>query len=284
MIKKDRIRIGNQTAFSASYTTEPFEYAVETGFDAFEWFPDRHENGGGWDEESLDTDTRRYIRDTAAKYDIALSVHAPLDADPITPEKRERLYKTIEFAGDIGATLLNIHLNASNGIDAYVKAIMPIMKDLADNDMGLSIENTPLTGPEEFNKLFSLLKKVTGAVSEDTGMCFDLGHANLQASTRNDYISFMDRLDSHIPITHVHMHENYGDFDSHLPIFTGPAAYSDDGIRGLLKRLIQRGFSGSIILEQWPEPLDLLDHAHFRLCCIFNSILKGKTSEKCGSL
>lgn len=284
MIEKDRIRIGNQTAFSAASAMEPFEYALGTGFDAFEWFPDRHESGRGWDEGSLDGDTRRYIRETAAEYDIALSVHAPLDAFPIMPGNRERLYGTIAFARDIGASLINIHLNADNGVGAYVKAVTPIMKDLADGDICLSIENTPFTGPEEFNELFSSLKKETGTLSESAGMCFDLGHANLQDSTRNDYIGFMDRLDPEVPITHVHMHENYGDYDSHLPLFTGPAAYRDDGVRELLKRLIRRGFSGAIILEQWPEPSDLLDHAQIRLCRIFHSILTGKPSEKCGRI
>ncbi len=280
VLEKDRIRIGNQTAFSAS-VIEPFEYALETGFDAFEWFPDRHENGTGWDEESLNAETRRSIRDRAARHDIALSVHAPIDADPLIPGNRERLDRIIAFARDIGSVLLNVHLNAGNGINDYVDAITPTMKDLADSGIRLAIENTPLTAPEEFNELFSRLRKRVGTLLKHSGMCFDLGHANLHDSTRNDYIGFMDRLDDRVPIIHVHMHENYGDYDSHLPLFTGPAAYSDDGIREFLKRLLERGFSGSVILEQWPDPPDLLDHAHTRICCMFRSILTGSSSEKC---
>ena len=42
------IRIGNQTAFSALTPLEPFEYAVQNGFTAFEWFPDKKETGEGW--------------------------------------------------------------------------------------------------------------------------------------------------------------------------------------------------------------------------------------------
>jgi hypothetical protein len=61
------------------------------------------------------------------------------------------------------------------------------------------------------------------------------------------------------------MHENYGDRDSHLPLFTGPAGENPEGIRGLLERLKVRGFTGSIILEQWPEPRWLLDLARERL-------------------
>ena len=47
------IYIGNQTACWAATPREPFDYAVASGFDAFEWFPDKKPNGG-WDENNLD--------------------------------------------------------------------------------------------------------------------------------------------------------------------------------------------------------------------------------------
>ena len=56
------IRIGNQTAFMAATPIEPFVYAVENGFDAFEWFPDKKETGAGWDVSDIDEEMRRYIR------------------------------------------------------------------------------------------------------------------------------------------------------------------------------------------------------------------------------
>jgi len=40
-------------AFSA--LTIPFEYAVESGFNAFEWFPDKKESGEGWDVDFIIT-------------------------------------------------------------------------------------------------------------------------------------------------------------------------------------------------------------------------------------
>ena len=101
-------------------------------------------------------------------------------------------------------------------------------------------------------------------------MCLDLGHANLCAATRNDYLQFVDRLASHVPIIHLHLHENYGDADTHLPLFTGPAGRDDAGIRGLLERLRRRRFSGSIILEQWPQPPSLLNQARDRLIRLLN--------------
>jgi hypothetical protein len=76
-----KIRIGNQTAYSALTPMMPFEYAAANGFDAFEWFPDKKESGAGWDEKDIDAETRSYIKDKSQKHDIALSVHSSLRAD-----------------------------------------------------------------------------------------------------------------------------------------------------------------------------------------------------------
>jgi hypothetical protein len=70
MNDRGRIRIGNQTSFAAGNVMEPFEYAVENGFDAFEWFPDQKTSGEGWSENDLSEETRVFIRDTAVAEDI----------------------------------------------------------------------------------------------------------------------------------------------------------------------------------------------------------------------
>ena len=188
-----RIRIGNQTAFSATTLMMPFEYAVANGFNAFEWFPDRHGSGDGWDESDIDAGTRRYIKDRAMAHDIALSVHASLQANPLKHESHELLFKDIEFAQDIGASLFNIHLYTNEGIEAYIKAITPIIRRSAEVGIKLSIENTPLTTPDDFNKMFALFQNILAAETAHTGICLDLVHANLCDSTRNDYIGFIDK-------------------------------------------------------------------------------------------
>ena len=260
-----RIRIGNQSAFSALIPTQPFEYAVENGFDAFEWFPDKKESGAGWEESDLDAEIRRHIKNTAQEHDICLSVHAPWQSNPLRPEVLELLFKDIEFAQDIGASLLNIHLYTEEGIDSYARAIIPLMKPLAQVGIKLSIENTPFTGPEEFNELFRKLRSPGSSENACVGMCLDIGHANLCEATRNDYLKFIDLLDPQVPIIHMHVHENYGDHDSHLPLFTGPAGKDASGIERFIERLKRRNFSGCIILEQWPEPPSLLKEARNRL-------------------
>ncbi|MBF0506830.1 MAG: TIM barrel protein [Nitrospirae bacterium] len=263
MAESARLRIGNQTAVTAPYVMRPFEYAVSNGFDAFEWFPDRNVSGAGWEESDISKETRMFIRDTAAARDISLSVHASLQSDLLKTESHELIFRAIEFAHDVGASLVNLHFHAGEGIAAFADAIVPVLKRAADAGIRLSIENTVDTSPEDFNKLFNCIH--TAENTAGIGMCLDLGHANLCYETRNDYIKFIDLLDPEVPIIHVHMHENYGDYDSHLPVFTGPAGKDAAGIKSFIEKLKKRNFSGCIILEQWPQPESLLIEARSRL-------------------
>ncbi len=266
-----QIRVGNQTAFSATKLTRPFEYAIANGFDSFEWFPDKKECGAGWDVSDIDCEMRSYIRKSSLEHDIQLSVHVPLDTNSLKQITNKILSDKLKFAQDIGASLINIHLNTDEGLESYVKLITPIIKDSAEIGIKLSIENTPSTDPEDFNKLFTILWNRKEIKTDHMGMCLDMGHANLCHSTRNDYLLFVDRIVSDIPIIHMHLHENYGDKDSHLPLFSGPARENDTGICELIRRLRVRKFGGSIILEQWPEPPSLLNKARNRLYQFFDS-------------
>ncbi|MBK8481528.1 MAG: sugar phosphate isomerase/epimerase [Proteobacteria bacterium] len=261
------IRIGNQTSFAASSVGEPFDYAIEHGFDAFEWFPDRPDRpeiGLGWEEGDLDAGQRLQLRSAAHRHGVQQSVHAPWRATPLQPGGPERLQQSVELALDLGATLINLHLDLSQGIEAFAEATAHLAQQLARHRLALAIENTPETSPEHFNALFALLRAQFG--TQRAGMCLDLGHANLYGGTRNDYLAYVDRLADHVPLIHLHLHENYGDRDSHLTLFTGPAAQSPAGLQGLIARLRARGFAGAAILEQWPRPPRLLNEARDRLC------------------
>ena len=182
-----------------------------------------------------------------------------------------RLDSTVEFALDIGAVLVNLHLDMSQGAEAFGRALEPTLKATRKEKLKLCLENSVWTGPEEFNAFFSWLQSHQKSRARHVAMCFDLGHANVCSATHNDYCGFLDQLDDTIPITHLHLHENFGDRDSHLPLFTGPSRDNPAGILGVLKRLEEREFSGCGILEQWPQPPTLLSGARDRLRLLQNA-------------
>jgi phosphoglucan,water dikinase len=273
------IRIGNQTAFSSGEVILPFKFALDHGFDAFEWFPDKKKTGEGWTVRDVPPDIRSWIRQTAAVHDIRLSVHAPSSWSPRDQEAVSPFLEAIDFARDIGAVLFNFHLETEWGSRGYLDAVRPLIRLLGDEGIGLAVENTVYTSPQNFADFFRCLHESGEIAAGRIGICLDVGHANLFSGTRNDYLRFVDMLPPEIPIVHVHMHENYGDQDSHLTIFTGPAGNDDRGIRGLVERLKKKDFAGCIILEQWPKPEMLLVEARTRLLAIIGEESESAQAE-----
>lgn len=259
------IRIGNQSSASAATLSEPFDYAVANGFDAFEWFPDKPRSGAGWDTLDVSPALRAHVRDVARTHGMRLSVHAHCTINPTQSADDPRLLRNIELAQDLGASLLTIPLHPEMGMLNYAKAVLPPLQWAVASGVKLAIENTPESTPGHFDGLFAALEGLNPPELAHIGMCLDIGHANLCATTPNDTLAFMDRLPSHVPIIHLHVHENWGDSDSHLPLFTGPSGRNDEVVRGFLRRLCQRHYSGSLILEQWPQPPSLLNQARDRL-------------------
>jgi sugar phosphate isomerase/epimerase len=253
------IRVGNQSAYSAHPLTLPFEFAIQKGFDAFEWFPDKRGDGAGWVASDLGPPQRQTLRKQARDAGISLSVHAPVHTDPLRESTHKDLEDSLRLGVDLGASLLNIHFSDPRRCQEFTQAVLPWAQRCQACGLKLAIENTPVTSPEDFNRLFSLVQHPS------VGMCLDIGHANLYPGTHNDYISYVDRLRPEVPILHVHLHENFGESDSHLVLFTGPAGKDPIGIVALLDRLDRRGFEGNGILEQWPQPAELLAQARDKL-------------------
>ncbi len=270
------IRIGNQTAISCPDLMAPFEFALRHGFDAFEWFADKKEqpdgSAVGWDESDMDDATRAWIRKAGKERDVLFTVHAPWQANPLQVGGNDLLCRSIDFARDIGAGLVNLHLYPDEGPLGYVRALEPVVRRAAAAGVRLSIENTPHTTPTDFNDTFACFRTASSAAPSAVGMCLDIGHANLCASTRNNFIAYLDALAPAVPIIHLHVHENRGDCDSHLTLFTGPAGQDDSGVRGFVKRLRRRAYRGALILEQWPNPPELLVAAATRLRALLRQI------------
>lgn len=260
------VRIGNQTSKHAP-TWLPYEFARNKGFGAFEFFSDR--GRGGWCEAETTQNQRAELRQAAITGNVWFSIHAPYLADPTTTDGAQAIRASIRFGGEVGARIVNLHLFPEHDARPYAESLLPLIREAAQANLRLSLENTPPTPPDHVNAVFGVLAAMPEA-SGRVGMCLDSGHANLFPGTHNDYVRFVDLLGNHVPIIHWHAHENWGDRDSHLPLFTGPAGKDDRGIRGLVHRLLRRGFNGSVILEQWPNPPEQLVWTRDRLEQVFN--------------
>ncbi|KAJ4461144.1 putative endonuclease 4 [Paratrimastix pyriformis] len=261
---KPLVYIGNQSAHTCPNLMEPFEYALAQHFASFEWFPDKKEHSG-WDTGDISLAHRQQIRDLAATAHMRLTVHARIAANPLLPNGMQMLQEDIQLARDIGAVLLNTHFCDDRGVAAFAEAVKPLVRATAEAGLQLAIENTRSQTPQDFNELFGTLSADPALPMGHVGMCLDVGHANLSPTCRNDYLRFVDQLDGRlVPLVHIHLHENWGDADTHLPFFTGPAGRNEAGARGLARRLVARRLRGSVVLEQWPQPPGLLNQARDR--------------------
>ncbi|MBP5234145.1 MAG: sugar phosphate isomerase/epimerase, partial [Planctomycetes bacterium] len=257
--------IGNQTAKHAAPVHAPFAYALRQGFNAFEWFADTGADEAGrtygFDFAQIDAGGRARLRALAAE-GARFSVHAPWDADPRTPNGAAAARAALEFATAIGAAVVVVHLCRELAeITDFAKALNEIMAPHAA--VMVAAENTVESSPAHCNAFVAAMAGLPGAGR--AGIAFDLGHANCCEATRNDYIRFLRELSPAARILHCHVHENWGDRDAHLPLFTGPAGQNDAGVKLFLEILRERKFSGSLILEQWPEPPESLENAAARL-------------------
>jgi sugar phosphate isomerase/epimerase len=257
--------IGNQSAYSAKDTMTPFQYAIDNKFRSFEWFPDKKDDGSGWVSDDLDFIQRSNILNLSKRNFIRNTVHAPWWASVFTQEGRAIILKELDFSKDIGAEILNLHLYTEETIEHFVNCIKPIAIRASEYDIKLSIENTTVTSPEDFNKFFYLWNQSEESKICKIGMCLDIGHANLFPETRNDYISYFNRLNDNVEINHLHFHENYGDKDSHLTLFTGPSQHNSSAIKHIVSSLLDKKYKGSIVLEQWPNETNLLNQAKDKL-------------------
>jgi sugar phosphate isomerase/epimerase len=183
---------------------------------------------------------------------------------------------SIEFGHEIGAKVVNFHLFAAHATRRYAEAMIPLLIEAEKAGLILTLENTPEIGPDYVNAIFGVLGTMPEA-TDRVGMCFDMGHANLHLATRHRFVDYVDLLGDHVPILHWHAHENWGDRDSHLTLFSGPSNKDDRGLRALIRRLLHRGFDGAIILEQWPSPPEMLIHARSRLRTLIAEVSREET-------
>jgi sugar phosphate isomerase/epimerase len=138
----------------------------------------------------------------------------------------------------------------------YFKALESSRKTLEElnplsTDIKLCVENMPVKGhfgnltkelPIEARDLLYLVDNL-----DNIGIAFDIAHAN----NVENALEFYDRVKESGKILNVHLRDNDGKLDSHLPLGKGNIDF-----RKFLEKLKQENYQGyfSIELDTWPEP------------------------------
>ena len=193
----------------------------------------------------------------------------------------EEVYKTYKIAEKLNAELITIHCggyNISIGVQDSLDIARCSLEEISkfSNTIKLCIENMPLidrTG----NHLKGLGKEVDDIITltdefDNIGICFDIGHAN----TIREPIRFYQAFNSNKKIWNMHIHDNLGQRDEHLPLGKGNIDFKSffdilaiDGYEGYA------GIELDIWNEQKPEKQERLD----ALIYLENASIKLKKQE-----
>ena len=183
----------------------------------------------------LDDLAARPVRRAAgllAKAGFRPRIHAPFfDLNPgaldplIRQATRQRLEQTLALAGRLNADLVIIH----PGVDkwryprlehAWLSLAQDFLPPLVDQavalDCRLAIENIYEESPD------TLVQLVNGISSAYFGHCFDAGHWHLFG--RRPMAEWLRSVAS--KLLHLHLHDNHGRADEHLPVGEGTIDFS----------------------------------------------------------
>jgi len=174
------------------------------------------------------------VRKVLKEYGITIGYHAPyrdFNLSTINPHTRtncvRQIKEIIKITHNIGGDYVNIHLGyipeyypENIKVKAWESCIKSL-KDIVDfaNDLGvkLCIENDPhKPNTLQFGERIDTLLKIVNEFDEYIKVTLDVGHAHTSKLQISEFIKvFGDKL------LVVHLHDNDGTVDSHLPLGKG---------------------------------------------------------------
>lgn len=173
------------------------------------------------------------------------------------------LVESMHTFAAIGAPWMNVHPDGhapfhgrAFTIEQNVKSLQSLLEAASSIGIGLMIENIP----EGFNtpqQLAELLDPLPGLA-----LHLDIGHANLRVpknTTESILERFADRL------RHVHLHDNRGDSDAHLPLGAGSI-----DVPRMVHTLRAFGYDATITLEVFTADRRYLEYSRDRLRELWN--------------
>lgn len=194
-------------------------------------------------------DIEREFLGAISSFNIDFSVHAPLsdvNIGSLNPRARElsvlQTCETIQAAGRMNIDLCTIHpgffgpmgMLDKPSVAKRTRESLEVIEEVAgDSGVRVALENMPNMGMMMMGRTpGELLPLLEGL---DMGVCLDIGHANT-AGTIDDFLRFKER------VINVHIHDNLGDRDAHLPIGEGKIDFKKV-LHGL------SGYDGRYVIE-----------------------------------
>ena len=154
--------------------------------------------------------------------------------------------RALRAAHQIGATVMNVHYAKPPGffskeqvIEWHVEVLSRLCDEAAKVGVSIVMEHIPFGGGEQLENIVAIMEKVPLLRFH-----LDSGHAKLERG-HDRWDEYLDRLGP--KLLHVHLSENDGTADQHLPLGAAPRSTTDWPKH--IKKLKATGYDGTITLE-----------------------------------
>jgi sugar phosphate isomerase/epimerase len=173
------------------------------------------------------------------------------------PELRERaaalLVRALDVFAEVGASHVNVHPDpltrpVEDAGERNVEAIGRLAAHAADRGITLMLEN--------LGRSFARIEDLRPIFEAVDGLAFhlDVGHANMarRPGEPNRTVELLQAFGSRL--AHVHVHDNFGADDLHLPLAVGNVDWPS-----VVRALKNAGYDGSVTLEVFGDERSYLD-------------------------
>ena len=199
-----------------------------------------------------------------SSYDIEFSIHAPYadtnlsaDDDLIREWILKRIRASIRFASELDAKCLVLHPGWTTATEPFMRgrswklnlrSLRWLQRYAGDYGVEVLIENVPSPTPYLLVSLddFRLFDE---EMTPKMDYVLDIGHSNLLGET----LGFIEEFGSRIK--HVHVSDNEGETDSHLPIGDGTIDWEES-----INALKKMGYNGWIVIESYSKITESIDY------------------------
>ncbi len=174
--------------------------------------------------------------------DFFLVAHGPItdptdDARGLWDHYFPALKSTVDTAHRMGINLLTIHMDISSPVPTFLRqeklrAIAELVQYAQASGITVALENVSESAVE-IMEAFRAAPRL--------GITLDIGHGQIHAE-RNRSLEIIENLGQ--SIVHVHIHDNDGIDDLHLPPGKGII-----DLRNIVTKILRQGYDGTFTLE-----------------------------------
>ena len=206
--------------------------------DPFSWAYELEDHGyTGWEivqegTQCLTSETLTQVQDIHDTTNLELSLHLPfsdMNLGGLNTRIRNEVLKQMKDFLNIASNFVKLAVIHPGYLSPHgaqlpdlawqtnIESLQSICDFAADHGITIAVENMPKV-PKIFGKYPKEMLQMVEEVNRDNvGLTLDIGHANtMGAKVMNDFLKMYKNR-----ISHIHLHDNMGKNDEHLPIGKG---------------------------------------------------------------